>query len=593
MKRPVTWLLGFVIGCGGFGCEGDLVDDITHRPADAGLADADDRPLRIAPRRPPPIGGGGLARVGDRVVVADADRERVVVVDLARGLALDAHPLPAPGRVAADEGRAYVAVRGGVAVVALERGRLDAVWPVCPSPRGLAVDGATVHVACLGGSLVTLERETGAVIGRRWLEPDLRDVVVVGDSLWISRFRTAEILVVRGEEVARLSAPIRRVDGVEWQGRVGWRLRRLPDGGVMLLHQWHRLGPVGDAYGRETTDCDAGRVVPGTTVYRADADGGRALRSAAIGGAVLVVDFAVDGEWIGLATPGERDAHDPYAAPPLDRADLPLRRVPIGALTAEEAASRRCVAVRAGGHGRTRPVAVAAGPDGLVYFGRHDGLVHADAERPLLPWLGGASVADTAHDLFHIDAGGGITCANCHPEGGDDGHTWQTAADGPRRTLSLYGGSRETAPHHWDGSLRDLATLIVAVRGRLMGGGPLSAERIDALADWLDGLDVPPFATLDPLGLAADGEHAFGELGCAGCHRPPLYTDNRSHRVGSESIQTPSLLGVGLRNGLGHRGCAAGLAGRFAGEQQPCGDALHPPVDPARLPALLEFLSTL
>ncbi len=587
---PVAWVLALCVGMGGFGCEGDLESQIVHPPTDGGVADADRRPVRTADRRPPAIAGGGLGRLGDRAVVSDADRARIVVVDLARGLALEAHPVDAPGRLALAESHAYVAVRGGIAVVALDDGALEEIWPACPSPRGLAVDGPRLYVACLGGALLTFDRTRGTLSDHSWLDADLRDVVVVGDAVWVSRARTAEILVISPRGLERIEPPTLSVDGVEWQGRVGWRLRRLPDGRVMLLHQWHRLGPVGAAYGRDPTDCAAGRVVPGTTVYDPRA-AGRAPRSAAIGGAVLVVDFDVAGRWVGLATPGERNARDPYATPPLDRADLPLRRVPLHLLTAADAAERRCVQVRAIGQGQTRPVAVAAADDGLLFYGRHDGLVRLDG--PPLPWFGGASVADSAHDLFHIDAGGGVTCANCHPEGGDDGHTWTTALDGRRRTPSLFGGTSETAPHHWDGTLDGLDALIVAVRRDLMGGGPLSDERVAALVDWLDGLRVPPFAAFDPAGLADAGAEVFVEEGCADCHAPPLYTDNLNHPIGAESIQTPSLLGVGLRGALGHRGCFDDVTTRFAGPQQPCSDVLHPPLDPDRLRAIVAFLSTL
>ena len=46
--------------------------------------------------------------------------------------------------------------------------------------------------------------------------------------------------------------------------------------------------------------------------------------------------------------------------------------------------------------------------------------------------LGGASVFDTGQALFHGNTGSFDACASCHPEGGDDGRTWDFDRIGPR-----------------------------------------------------------------------------------------------------------------------------------------------------------------
>lgn len=594
MKRPVPWLLWCVICCAGVGCDGDgALEIIEHQPADGGLADADLRPVVVADVPPPPIAGGGLLATHDRAVVADRDRDRILVVDLQRGLTLAEHAAEGPGRIAADVDRAYVAIDGAVAVLALDDGRLRARWPVCPTPRALAVDGPWLHVACLGGALQRIELDSGRIVATRHLDADPRDLLVVDGRLWISLFRTAGIRVVDGPDVHPIPAPRRTEAGVEWQGRVGWRLRRLPDGRVALLHQWHRRDPAPAAYGRDRTDCNTGRVVPGLTVYPPDAHrpGSQPPVHRAIGGATLVVDFAVDGDWLGLATPGERDARDPYAAPPLDDARVPLRRLPLERIGRAGDGARTCLPVRAGGRGRLRPIAVAGGAGGLLYLDRNDGLAWFDGDAPL-PWLGGAPVSDTGHDLFHIDAGGGVTCANCHPEGGDDGHTWHVADGLRRRTPSLFGGLAGTAPHHWDGAFVDLDHLLVGVRGRLMGGGPLTPAQRAAMVRWIEELPAPVFdAGSDPAAIAR-GAALFERLDCGDCHPAPAYADGRSHLVGGVEIQTARLIGLGLRGGLTHRGCALDLAARFEPTDD-CGDALHPPLAPAHVDDLLAFLSSL
>ena len=55
------------------------------------------------------------------------------------------------------------------------------------------------------------------------------------------------------------------------------------------------------------------------------------------------------------------------------------------------------------------------------------------------------SRADTGHQLFHINAGGGLACASCHPEGGEDGRVWKFACQGERRTQSIRGAISGTA----------------------------------------------------------------------------------------------------------------------------------------------------
>ena len=70
--------------------------------------------------------------------------------------------------------------------------------PVCAAPRGLAYDAAAdlVHVACAGGELVSLPAAGGAATRTLRLDSDLRDVVVDGWRLRVSRFRSAELLTV-------------------------------------------------------------------------------------------------------------------------------------------------------------------------------------------------------------------------------------------------------------------------------------------------------------------------------------------------------------------------------------------------------------
>src|SRR5262245_27412699 len=156
-----------------------------------------------SPNPPPPwgvpISGGTMivTRDGSRAVVADPDRDRVVSVDLAtRQVAGEValQPGDEPGRLVEDAaGRIHVALRRGGALVTLT-GDSVVRRPVCGEPRGVVYEAATdrVHVACTGGELVSFPAAGGEAARRLRLDRDLRDVLVVGSQLWVTRFRSAE-----------------------------------------------------------------------------------------------------------------------------------------------------------------------------------------------------------------------------------------------------------------------------------------------------------------------------------------------------------------------------------------------------------------
>src|SRR5205823_5453220 len=152
----------------------------------------------------PPISGGTLLALPDgrTAVAADPDRDRIYVVDYQAGTLVaevSLEPRDEPGRVAADDqGRVHVALRRGGAVVTLAPPTWSIVArrAVCAAPRGLAyaADTQLVHVACADGDLVSLPAAPeGAVTSRLSLDGDLRDVVVKGSQIFVSRFRSAEV----------------------------------------------------------------------------------------------------------------------------------------------------------------------------------------------------------------------------------------------------------------------------------------------------------------------------------------------------------------------------------------------------------------
>ena len=172
--------------------------------------------------------------------------------------------------------------------------------------------------------------------------------------------------------------------------------------------------------------------------------------------------------------------------------------------------------------------------------------------------------------MFHMNTGGGISCTSCHPEAGEDGHTWQFTA-GPRRSQTLEGGTSMRAPFHWAGDLATFDDLVDEVMLKRMSlAANVDKSQRDALRDWLD--TVPKATTADDLDPTAvtRGQALFQDstIGCATCHSGPAYTDSALHNVGTgAAFITPSLIDVNMRAPLFHDGCAVSLEGRFG----PCG----------------------
>jgi hypothetical protein len=168
-----------------------------------------DEAVVVPASRPPAISGGTLLLIaqGRKAAVADPERDHVVIVDIDQLLVAATIPLQKgdePGRLVEDgRGLLHVALRGSGAVATLdpvagkEVGRVN----VCAHPRGLAYDASadTVHVACAGGELVSLAATSGTAVRQLKLDRDLRDVVIDGDHLLVSRFRAAELLVVEAD----------------------------------------------------------------------------------------------------------------------------------------------------------------------------------------------------------------------------------------------------------------------------------------------------------------------------------------------------------------------------------------------------------
>lgn len=542
-------------------------------------------PVVRAADPPPPIMGGTLlvTSTGRLAVAADPSRDLVHVVDLGSNQETAVVQLEEgarPFRLAESApDRVHVTLRGTGEVVTIDPGSGEVVdrARACGNPRGIAFREAYAElvVGCAGGWVVRLDAQTLDEVSRTEVAPDLRDVFLDGDDIFVTRFRSAEVYRVEDGGSSVLEAEIPWLDsrGTSVAPSTAWRTVAKPKGGWVMLHQYASTRPI--ALGnRPADDLPAGTTTPrsgygagsgpipcqavtGPAVTMALSNG--ELRSSGIiSNLALAVDVAVDGagKTIAIATPSQVE---PPEAPgdPEGVGAVKMRLVEFSGTSTTRCASQTVL------RGEHEFVAVDFDEQAnLVAQTRRDPkLVRFDGDEIVatIPLTGGV-ITDTGHDLFHLDAGDGISCASCHPEGGDDGRVWSFFKLGPRRTQPLNVRLEGSEPFHWAGDIHDIGHLVDEVRTERMGGLRQSDERAQALADWLFSLTPPPPVRSGADDLAQEGEGVFQELGCQACHSGSTFTNNGSADFGRGQLQVPSLLGVALRPPYMHDGRSADLA---------------------------------
>ncbi|WP_437725105.1 c-type cytochrome [Sorangium sp. So ce861] len=635
--RVATWLVALaaaaIAGCGDYEdwfpspdsstATGGFAGGFSTGVGGAGGSGFGEQRVDVSAVPPPPISGGTLLVTADkdRVVAADPDRDRISIINLDTLEVEAVLPLEEgdePGRVIEGApGTAHVALRRGGAVVTIDLAtRQMHRRPVCPAPRGVAYDAAAglLHVACAGGELVTLSSDLEAPPVRELrLDRDLRDVVIDGDALLVSRFRSSELLVVSedGAVAERVKPPVHVQErfGRTFEPAVAWRTIPLPGGGVAMVHQRGLVDPPIDI--EDTTqggysgfDCSTTVIQPAVTLMRplpSEANPTPASPARGAGGlpfGLLPVDMAIspDGFRGAIVMAGSRTVIET----PLDTLEEPdpLKETE----TLDDCASfvdQRSITVPG------EPIAVGYDeasnllvqlrePPSVLRFGAVSG---AHVATFLLP---GESRLDSGHAIFHGTQDAhvqmAISCASCHPEGQDDGRSWSFKPIGVRRTQSLAGGILATAPLHWDGDMTDLDAIMSEVFEQRMGGMRQRPERVEVFASWLDTIKpVPVSEPADPAAVQR-GEALFNDaaVGCASCHSGEKLTNDQTVDVGTgKAFQVPSLRGLAARAPYMHDGCAATLHDRFG----PCGGGdkhgVTSTLTPAQIDDLVAYLETL
>ena len=530
----------------------------------------------------PPLSGGTLLALADGTTVAasDPDRDQVYLVDTTAGAVrtiVALQPGDEPGRLVQDAaGLLHVVLRRGGAIATIDptlplatAGTPVARQPVCTAPRGIAYqkDSDQIHVACAGGELVSLPAAGGAATRTLALDRDLRDVVVgASGTLLVSTFRKAQVLVVDasgavGVRMQPGSGVVPSAMGMPQMRTpsVAWRMVALDESAssVVMLHQTgvtDLIDPVTGGYAG-IKGC-GGIVQPGVSVMDPTKPNPGVVGN--LGSLSLAVDVAVspDHQKVALAVAGNAVTQGPSiveqavqsvtVSPP-----VPCSMSGTGITTAQP---------------QGQVVAVAYSPAGVLFAQTRDPATLWRADTGTTTTLASDARVDTGHYIFHINAGGGLACASCHPEGGEDGRVWNFVCAGARRTQSIRGGISETAPFHWDGMEHDFSALMDDVFSGRMAGPRLDTNQKAALAGWIDTIPaMPTTAGLDAAAVAR-GKAIFTDaaVGCAACHAGSLLTNNVTIDVGTgQAFQIPSLRGVSWRAPFMHNGCAATLTDRL------------------------------
>jgi len=334
---------------------------------------------------------------------------------------------------------------------------------------------------------------------------------------------------------------------------VAWRTVAMPDGGAAMVHQRALTTDVTvEPGGYGGTGCVNGIVHGTVTIFRPGAEPGTPVTAptaaSALPGAILPVDVAVSssGEEVVVVAAGSNLLFQTSAAVVESGFPDPCGSSFFGEPVADG-----------------QPIAVAfrepagASADVIVQLREPAAILMVrTGQRIDLP---GASVADTGHEMFHTNPNGGtsLACASCHPEGREDGRTWNFSQIGSRRTQSIAGGILATAPLHWDGDMTDIDEIMSEVFVNRMAGQPQGPRRVRAIAKYVDALPTLPVSPTADVDAAERGRALFTDatVGCSGCHNGAMLTNNATADVGTGlPFQVPTLIGIASRAPYMHDG---------------------------------------
>jgi DNA-binding beta-propeller fold protein YncE len=215
-----------------------------------------------------------------------------------------------------------------------------------------------------------------------------------------------------------------------------------------------------------------------------------------------------------------------------------------------------------------------------------------------------SAAAKRGRILFHkggdarLSSRGGMACANCHPEGRNDGLSWRIEGTDLQTPL-LAGRMKGTHPFKWDGQDKDLHTSLMHTVVRLGGHGIQSkdAKDLQAYLESMEGVRVTGLADGTLSAKQHRGKALFNskELGCRTCHSGKNYSDGKSYDLGDDldKVNTPSLIGLAASAPYYHDGSAPNLRALVLGNASVRGMGHMENLDDKEVDELIAFLETL
>jgi DNA-binding beta-propeller fold protein YncE/mono/diheme cytochrome c family protein len=528
-----------------------------------------------------------LARAGDRLIayVADADSRSVHTLSIDEGKEL------ARTRVGGEPRQLLVLADGRVAATLSDGTRIEILEPaanaaaplvelctreVPAEPWGLALsadDSKLVVTSAWGGALTVFDARTLDTAHVVPLARDPRDVIVEGDTAFVSHVLGAKLSLV---DVARTDPTV--VDVMDLSARKATPLAQEAD----------KVAPRSASQGYSIVRVSLpGRAAkagpPRILVPMVSVDPGAPERQSSVYYGPPFDGVGKETPFVAVVDPASRQPLNRYV---LGTSEVLLRRecllpraaalraktasllvacfgidqlVELDALAVDPArAVRRRIGVPPGPAG----VAVDEATGRAVVFsqmGAEVSVLRLDEAQPArtaiaLDYHPDPALADAARgrQLFYSTdderiSGDGLGCSSCHVDGRDDGLTWTTPM-GPRQTPMLAGRLAGTAPYGWEGDQLTIGDYIRNTVSRL-GGKGLDPLATDDLVAFLLTMKAPPSAPPTPVevDLVAHGHDLFesDEQGCAGCHSGGASTDHVKHNLGTVApgaeVDTPSL----------------------------------------------------
>jgi mono/diheme cytochrome c family protein len=549
-----------------------------------------------------PVIGGHLLVTADasKILMADVESDRLRVFSTSQNaLAYDV-ALPEkswPTRIIEGRDGAIHVLLRGTGEVATVRGQAVTLTAVCPEPRALALgeEENQLVVGCAGGELVRINGATVLITktGVEW-----RDLTVTSAGVSGTSFRSAELVTLaNGQSLgSRLKTPPQQLNPLNGtaalhQAQVVWRM--VPSGSrTLLIHQLHAneltingtsTNPLPNT---STSPYGGGAAVPGQMV---------GCNSSAVVSAVSTVqgDQVVAVQRINDVLPVDAAlSPDGSQLAVVSAGGTGLSIYPVNAFNSTSS----CAMPTAGFTGFALNSVAWVSPTKVV-------VVESLRASPLIFDLATANMTElgdkadrgsTAHTLFHVAPRGGapLACASCHPEGGEDGHTW--VIDGKkRRTQTLSGGVMKRAPFHWEGELAGLDNLMSDTFVKRMGGSPAILSEVATLGAWLDTLPAPKASRQLTADQRTAGLAAFQKAQCSNCHLAGGLQEGPASDIGTgESVRAPSLAGLSARAPYLHTGEIADIRSRVTGTLHPAHGNLRS-LNSAEQEELIGFLESL